>query len=69
MEHVTSLLRDIAPWALTFTVGVLAKIVHGAKRSFDSLKETKFKADEAHEELCLREPEFARRYKTWAAHQ
>jgi hypothetical protein len=69
MEHLTSLLRDLAPWALTFTVGILAKVVHSAHTSFKSLGETKFKADEAHEEVSQRVPEYERRYKTWLAHR
>jgi hypothetical protein len=69
MEHLTAHIKDLGPWALTFAVGVLTKVVLGAKKSIDSLGETKFKADEAHEEVSARVPEYDRRYKTWLAHR
>jgi hypothetical protein len=62
-------LKDIAPWALTFAVGFLCKFIHGFTRAVNSLGETKFKADEAHEYVCLKEPEYERRLKTWKAHR
>lgn len=69
MEHVFSHLKDFGPWAATVALGVLAKVVHSGNQTMRSLGETKFKADEAHEEVSERVPEYARRYKTWLAHR
>jgi hypothetical protein len=69
LNHLATHLRDVGPWAATAAFGILAKFAHSAKKTFDSMNETRFKADETHEELCERNPEYARRYKTWLAHR
>jgi hypothetical protein len=69
MEHLTAHIKDFGPWALTLAVSIAAKLFHSMKKSVDSLGETKFKADEAHEEVSSRVPEYARRHATWKAHR
>jgi uncharacterized protein CbrC (UPF0167 family) len=69
LNHLATSLREVGPWAATAAFAIAGKFAHSAKKAFDSMKETQFKADEAHEELCERNPEYARRYKTWLAHR
>ena len=69
MEHLTTHLRDFGPWAATVAFTILAKMLHKANKTMESLGETRFKAVEAHEEVSLRVPEYARRHATWKAHR
>ncbi|HEV7521043.1 MAG TPA: hypothetical protein VGP89_08085 [Candidatus Angelobacter sp.] len=69
MEHLFTYLKDLGPWAATAAFGLLINMMRKSNKITSSLGETRFKADEAHEEVCSREPEYARRYTTWKAHR
>jgi hypothetical protein len=69
MEHIHEYLKELGPWAATIAFGILIKMMRRGNKAIDSLGETRFKADEAHEEVCRREPEYARRFATWKAHR
>jgi hypothetical protein len=66
MEHITQSLRDIAPWVLTSAILMLCKMIRRFNKTFAL---TRFKADECHEELVERNPEYHRRLKTYMAHR
>jgi hypothetical protein len=69
MEHILTHIKDLGPWAATVAFCVLIKMMRKSNRITSSLAETRFKADECHEELRKREPEYARRLATWKAHR
>jgi hypothetical protein len=69
MEHTFAYLKDLGPYVATIAFAFLIRTMRRFNRAADSLAETRFKADEAHEEVCKREPEYARRLATWKAHR
>jgi hypothetical protein len=69
MEHLLTHFKDFGPWIATGAFGVLINMMRKSNKITSSLGETRFKSDEAHEEVCKREPEYARRYATWKAHR
>jgi hypothetical protein len=69
MEHVITHLKELGPWVATVAFGVLIKMLRKLNKATGSLAETRFKADECHEELSKREPEYERRLATWKAHR
>jgi hypothetical protein len=66
MEHLFTHFKELGPWAVTAALTLLIRMVRKGNKS---LSETRFKADECHEELSKREPEYARRLATWKAHR
>ena len=69
MEHLTALLRDLGPWALTFVGAWLAKLLRHASKRIESIAATQVKADLAFEEVSTRIPEYKARFATWAEHR
>jgi hypothetical protein len=69
MEHILQYLKEAGPWAATVLFAILIRMMRKGNKAIDSLGETRFKADEAHEEVCARVPEYARRHVTWKAHR
>ncbi|HEY2361218.1 MAG TPA: hypothetical protein VGK36_08890 [Candidatus Angelobacter sp.] len=68
-NHLVAHVRDFSPLVLGAAVGYLCKLLRTFNKTVKSLGETRFKADECHEELCDRLPEFERRHKTYLAHR
>jgi hypothetical protein len=69
MEHLHAYLKELGPWAATIAFGILIKMLRRLNKVIGSLAETRFKADECHEELCKREPEYARALAAWKTHR
>ena len=69
MEHLLANLKDLLPVPATVAFAILIRTMRRFNKAADSLAETRFKADECHEELSTREPEYARRLATWKAHR
>lgn len=69
MEHTLSYLKDLGPYLATIAFAFLIRTMRRFNRAADSLAETRFKADECHDELSVRKPEYARTLAAWKAHR
>jgi hypothetical protein len=69
MEHTFTYLKDFGPYLVTIAFAFLIRTMRRFNRAAESLAETRFKADECHDELSERKPEYKRSLATWKAHR